>query len=559
MSRILMSLGMIVFVGAVVVGGTGAFFSDTETSTGNVFAAGAIDLLIDNSSYGFDWNDPTVLDPVGNWQQNQNNSWSLDNLTNQLFFNFHDLKPGDYGEDTISMHVQNDAWACMAMDLTGTLENNLNEAENEAGDVTDGVDEGELQNYLSFIFWYDDGDNVLEDDETVIEELSGLPGSIFTGEWLAIAESGDDPLEAGDTTYIGKGWCFGEITRTPVANGSNEAPNADTNRIGYTCDGSGDNNDAQTDGINVDVFFYAEQARNNDQFLCSGLDPIGGRAVGTNLAAYDAPATETCDVTVDKNVPARDTIAEGLALATSGQKVCVNDGVYDETVVIDEPTVLAALNGPLNSATINGGVQIDSSDVTVTGFIIVPGDVPADSGNIGVFLNGSLSNVRVTYNNIDGSSFSTPGDISDRGVLTASGATYTNVFIENNEIHDLQTGIYTNPMLGAGPFYIRFNDIDDNVAGIGGLNGAIVVANEFEHEVADSEAIGLDDSFDDNPTTSLTQNNFLDGVQINTYGSISTIIDAENNFFNLGGIAQVDETNGDIDFTPEAGVIFPHN
>ena len=40
---------MIVFAGAMVVGGTGAFFSDTETSTNNIFTAGSIDLKIDHS------------------------------------------------------------------------------------------------------------------------------------------------------------------------------------------------------------------------------------------------------------------------------------------------------------------------------------------------------------------------------------------------------------------------------------------------------------------------------------------------------------------------------
>lgn len=50
-ARLMMSLGMLVFVGAVVVGGTGAFFSDTETSTGNVFTAGAIDLTVDSEAH----------------------------------------------------------------------------------------------------------------------------------------------------------------------------------------------------------------------------------------------------------------------------------------------------------------------------------------------------------------------------------------------------------------------------------------------------------------------------------------------------------------------------
>lgn len=37
----------------MVVGGTGAFFSDSETSTGNVFTAGAIDLLVNHSAQSY--------------------------------------------------------------------------------------------------------------------------------------------------------------------------------------------------------------------------------------------------------------------------------------------------------------------------------------------------------------------------------------------------------------------------------------------------------------------------------------------------------------------------
>src|SRR3989344_3164414 len=132
MKKILLSLGMIVFVGGLIVGATGAFFSDTETSTGNTFAAGELDLKIDNSSYGFDWNRPGEQNPTGVWGPNEANSWGLSNLTGQLFFDFHDLKPGDYGEDTISIHVDdNDAWACMALALAGTPENGQNEPEIE--------------------------------------------------------------------------------------------------------------------------------------------------------------------------------------------------------------------------------------------------------------------------------------------------------------------------------------------------------------------------------------------------------------------------------------------
>ncbi len=48
--KILFSMLAIAISAAVVIGGTTAFFSDTETSTGNTFTAGAIDLKIDHKS-----------------------------------------------------------------------------------------------------------------------------------------------------------------------------------------------------------------------------------------------------------------------------------------------------------------------------------------------------------------------------------------------------------------------------------------------------------------------------------------------------------------------------
>jgi predicted ribosomally synthesized peptide with SipW-like signal peptide len=270
--KILLSVFSIGVVALVAFVATSAFFSDSETSTGNVFVAGAIDLKIDNSSYGFDWNDPQVTEPTGVWGQNLNNSWESKDLDGEVFFSFYDLKPGDYGEDTISVVVQNnDAWACMNFNLTGTPENGITEPEAEAGDITE--EEGELQKYLSFIFWYDDGDNVLEEGEVIIQELSGLPGDIFTGGWLPIADSSNGPaLVGGQTYHIGKGWCFGTIEATPVAQSEN--PNGPTpGNTGFTCSGIGDHNDAQTDGITVDVSFYAVQARHNADFTCASMNP----------------------------------------------------------------------------------------------------------------------------------------------------------------------------------------------------------------------------------------------------------------------------------------------
>src|SRR3990167_2300757 len=108
MRKILLSLVVIGAVGALAVGATRAFFSDTETSVGNTFVAGAIDLSVGNHSYY-------------NGAPNSGTNWSLTADLGDgsgpstgeayLFFDFGDVKPGDWGEDTISLRVDdNDSW-----------------------------------------------------------------------------------------------------------------------------------------------------------------------------------------------------------------------------------------------------------------------------------------------------------------------------------------------------------------------------------------------------------------------------------------------------------------
>ena len=80
MKKILLSVVTILFIGgALAASSTGAFFSDSELSSGNTFSAGAIDLKIDNHSYynGF---------------LNAGTTWELTDMTIQKFFDFPDLK-----------------------------------------------------------------------------------------------------------------------------------------------------------------------------------------------------------------------------------------------------------------------------------------------------------------------------------------------------------------------------------------------------------------------------------------------------------------------------------
>ncbi len=278
MPRIILSLALITITGsALAFGATKAFFSDTETSTANVFTAGAIDLKVDNESYY-------------NGLFNQNTSW-VDpvNLTVEKFFNFTDLKPDDYGEDTISLHVDtNDAYLCANVTLTSNDENGQTEPE-ALVDTTTGATQGELAGLVNFMWWADDGDNVFESDERVIS--SGPIGGLTLGQpyFLALADYNQNiwtgqggPVPGQVTKYIAKAWCFGTMGTAPLAQdggdqGRSPAGNNNGNSVsgepedgGFTCDGTALDNKSQTDTLTANVTFEAVQARNNPTFDCKG-------------------------------------------------------------------------------------------------------------------------------------------------------------------------------------------------------------------------------------------------------------------------------------------------
>ncbi len=278
MKKILLSLGVLVVAGALVAGGTGAFFSDEETSTGNTFTAGEIDLKIDNTSYY-------------NGEFNEGTSCELVDLTIEKFFDFGDLKPGDWGEDTISLHVgSNDSWVCADVTLTSDDDNGITEPEGEDGDVTDGAGNGELADAVDFLWWADDGDNVLEtcpergDQSGCVEEtvLPGGPlGALAVGQSATVAFAdansniwgGQGALPGETTVYVGKAWCFGDIAPAPLPQ---DGQGADSDRTpanstgGITCSGGADeNNVTQTDSLTADISFRAVQSRHNADFLCT--------------------------------------------------------------------------------------------------------------------------------------------------------------------------------------------------------------------------------------------------------------------------------------------------
>ncbi|MCX6759559.1 MAG: TasA family protein [Candidatus Nealsonbacteria bacterium] len=179
--------------------------------------------------------------------------WGSTDLTDQKFFNFNDLKPADSGVNVISLHnAGNDAWVCMGLLNKVDNENGVNQSEIAAGDnATSTV--GELSQNLELFIWKDtDKDGLYELGESPVgsygfDELNRIAiNDSVTG-------TGDD-LNSGADEYLGLVWCFGNQTVFGQT---------------ITCDGSSSSyNIAQTDSFLADLYFYAEQSRNNLDFTC---------------------------------------------------------------------------------------------------------------------------------------------------------------------------------------------------------------------------------------------------------------------------------------------------
>ena len=268
MKRILLGLLTTGTVAAVAVYATNAFFSDVETSHDNILTAGTLDLQIDNTSYL-------------NGLPSEKTSWISKDLVDEKFFDFTDIKPGDWGEDTISTHNTNDSWLCADLSLTSNLENDLTSAEVA---LQDSSPAGELADHVNWIWWADDGDNVLENNERVISQPGPLTSShIVLADTTGNVWGDQGPIPHDSIRYLGKAWCLGTLTPAPLEQDevATRTPATDNNGDhvingldgGVACDGSQEGNETQSDSLTADVTFRAEQSRNNSSFRCVPLTP----------------------------------------------------------------------------------------------------------------------------------------------------------------------------------------------------------------------------------------------------------------------------------------------
>jgi len=299
MKKILLSVATLAAVGAIVAGGTVAFYGDVETSTGNTFTAGSIELKVDSTSHY----NGMICEGGAGWQPEEgteqpyypeqgspcDGTWSESNLTDgvQKFFNFSDLKPGDYGEDTISLHVyDNDAWGQFVITPTSDSDNTCTGPEQDAEDANETLcgegEDGEMDENLYFTGWLDqgstpgfqcgnpnstscndiyEGDNVYQEryegtfwDNETIGDLTHNIGDVLAGAYGRYCADNPSASADGHNDY---GICHGLA--------------ADGRMVGSTTYYFGlawdlpleTGNEVQSDEYIADLTFEVEQHRNN--------------------------------------------------------------------------------------------------------------------------------------------------------------------------------------------------------------------------------------------------------------------------------------------------------
>ena len=240
--KILMSGGMLVFVAAVVAGGTGAFFTDTETSTGNVFTAGSVSINLVQPGYTHTWLGDPASDPgvQNDYFFNHVNSDSDDGP----YFVMGDLKPGDNGQISATLqNGANDAFVCARMVET-----------------TDGS--ALLADNLFFRTGTGPGGS-----------LGDITTAIPLNTWFAPAPPSSPiaavSVNANQTVPLAIEYCLGELVQGTdfgtQDNGSCIVPG--------TPNGSAtDWNELQGESFEVSIEYYAVQQRNNEDFDCSSLN-----------------------------------------------------------------------------------------------------------------------------------------------------------------------------------------------------------------------------------------------------------------------------------------------
>jgi len=177
MKKILVSFMTIALVSALIGGGIYAYFSDVETSTGNTFTAGTLDLNLDGGN------------------------------TNVVKFTVDDVKPGASGGGTWEVSNVGNMDGYLDLESIGVSEDIGTTTDPELADEG-GPDTAQLGNYLMVHMFIDANNNGSWDSgETDIFGTNASPAAINT---IASSYGLDLSLLAnGGTNYITLLWSVG--------------------------------------------------------------------------------------------------------------------------------------------------------------------------------------------------------------------------------------------------------------------------------------------------------------------------------------------------------------
>ena len=243
------ALRLLIAVSVLTVAGAAFYMRGLEP--GSTFATYGVNLKIDSKG----WYNGSLIPSA---------TWALKDLVPGVdkFFQFDDIKPGDFGCEVISLHVQNtDAWMCLDFQNLSESENGVNEPES----LEDGTPDPDLADGTEFFGWMDDGDGIYEPpSEKAVFGTSTQAGSyVLASTTYAIADARGGGLACRQNTkrYVGMCWCAGDLTVNPATG----------NMI---CDATALGNEAQTDSFSVDVRLRAADARSQPSFTCGGYPPV---------------------------------------------------------------------------------------------------------------------------------------------------------------------------------------------------------------------------------------------------------------------------------------------
>ena len=307
--KALAALGSIGVASAGAGLGTSAYFSDQETFENNQLTAGTLDMKVSWAEHYSDWSEDeadfasmedgelVVQDREGFMDATLQEQYPDDETRAAIetgeadpcevladvpddlggpVIDLSDVKPGDFGEVTFDFTLcDNPGYVWLTGSLLDASENGVTEPEADDPDEREGV--VELLDEIRVTVWYDSGDNVLDDPETIVTDREFEPNPISS----SIAVSGEDRL-------VTQGTLREVLTQLSVENGipldadpTTDGRDCYTNSptvhyVGFNWELPVDHaNEIQSDSVEFDLGFYTEQCRHND-----------GVGLSTDLEAY---------------------------------------------------------------------------------------------------------------------------------------------------------------------------------------------------------------------------------------------------------------------------------